>query len=215
MRRRTDFQIDLRADGERIRVDAEGATASGVLRAGVVKFVIDLGDGPIKAAASLQSGKLSVTTRRREAPAGASLVNLRSCGATLSLRRLFRCIFRAACTPRKQAPARSPSRASGAARCAVFRWIRTPPRCGSGNKPGARPMYDNADVVNNAITSWIRIFATLSPAVQSVEDGHDERTPESGNNQNPSNYPEHAIVPSPRSVRVRGNTLLEQVEDIA
>ena len=55
-----DLQIDFRADGERIAVDAGGTAGSGELHGGVVEFVVRQNDAPVRGTASLQAGKLAV-----------------------------------------------------------------------------------------------------------------------------------------------------------
>jgi hypothetical protein len=56
-----DFEIDFHADGDRIAVDAGGATGSGMLRGNAVEFIVHQDDAPVQGTASLQSGKLAVT----------------------------------------------------------------------------------------------------------------------------------------------------------
>jgi hypothetical protein len=55
------LQIDFRADGEHIALDAGGATGAGRLRGNAVEFVIHQDDGPVQGTASLQGGKLGVS----------------------------------------------------------------------------------------------------------------------------------------------------------
>jgi hypothetical protein len=56
-----DLQIEFRADGERISVDAGGASGSGTLRGGVVEFVVQEDGAPVQGTAMLEGGKLVVT----------------------------------------------------------------------------------------------------------------------------------------------------------